>query len=460
MLFRSGNDSNYKINNNILRLADRSKKGFYINSNTYETDNLRYKKFLTEDIKGIICVPIVVSKEYDAGENRRQLPSEESEKLGYIYLETDRVFNRFDIERLNMVRNLLYLAYVNLENYNLKQMATTDKLTGALTRKYFETKFNQLITSAKSSNGSFAVLMIDIDKFKKINDSYGHRKGDEVLSYIGNVLKSTVRSTDLVTRYGGEEFIVLIKNATDEEAYNIAEKIRKNIEKLIIHGIERPITVSIGISLFPQYSQFQEDLIEKADQALYYAKEAGRNKVALWNAQMDNTSNRVDKLAGILTGNTDEDNRNILALIDVIELIKDKSSLEDKIFIFLGRLLETIDAEYATMIPILDIKRTKIYLTRARFNDNWVDTPLLNQIVINRVIEGKKGDFLIDWDNVDIVDNLSGLPNWQSIIVLPLIKGEEIKGVLYISTFLKNKEFNFNNYNLSKNFANIFASIL
>ena len=115
-----GNDSNYKINNNILRLADRSKKGFYINSNTYETDNLRYKKFLTEDIKGIICVPIVVSKEYDAGENRRQLPSEESEKLGYIYLETDRVFNRFDIERLNMVRNLLYLAYVNLENYNLK----------------------------------------------------------------------------------------------------------------------------------------------------------------------------------------------------------------------------------------------------------------------------------------------------------------------------------------------------
>ena len=98
--------------------------------------------------------------------------------------------------------------------------------------------------------------------------------------------------------------------------------------------------------------------------------------------------------------------------------------------------------------------------TRARFNDNWVDTPLLNQIVINRVIEGKKGDFLIDWDNVDIVDNLSGLPNWQSIIVLPLIKGEEIKGVLYISTFLKNKEFNFNNYNLSKNFANIFASIL
>ena len=203
-----------------------------------------------------------------------------------------------------------------------------------------------------------------------------------------------------------------------------------------------------------------EDLIEKADQALYYAKEAGRNKVALWNAQMDNTSNRVDKLAGILTGNTDEDNRNILALIDVIELIKDKSSLEDKIFIFLGRLLETIDAEDATLLVIKNKGKSQKYFSRTRFSDEWIKTPPINDIIINRVIEMKKGEFLIDWDNIDYVDSLSGLPNWQSIMVLPMIKNDEVNGIIYISTPLKNKEFDFNSFNLTKNFVNIFSAIL
>ncbi len=455
-----GNDPNFKINNNILNAAKRSKNGFYINSSTCDTDNYRHKKFLSDDIKGIICIPIISSNELSNDMDRRKQLFEEPENYGYLYLETDRVFNRFDLKRFELVHNLLYLIYVNLENNNLKLIATTDKLTGTLTRKYFEIKFDQVISSAKSSNGYFSVLMLDIDKFKKINDSYGHRKGDEVLSAIGNILKSTVRFTDIVARYGGEEFVVILKNTTDEDSMTISEKIRANIEKIKIHGIDNPITVSIGISLFPQHSQFKEDLIEKADQALYYAKETGRNRVVLWNTQMDNTSNRVDKLAGILTGNTDEDNRNILALIDVIELIKEKLNLEYKIYKFLGIVLETIDAEYVTMVSILDIKKTKIYLTRARFNDEWVETPMLSEMVIDRVIKTSKGEFLIDWDNIENLDNLSGLPNWQSIIVLPLIKDEEIKGVLYISTSIKNKEFNFNDYNLSKNFASIFASVL
>ena len=148
---------------------------------------------------------------------------------------------------------------------------------------------------------------------------------------------------------------------------------RKNIESLKIQGIDHPVTVSIGISLYPQHSQFKEDLIEKADQALYHAKETGRNKAILWNAQMDNTINRVDKLAGILTGSMDEDNRNILALMDIIELIRENRDIKGKTFTFLGRLLETIDAEWATMMIIEKNKDAKKYFTRARFDDDWVE---------------------------------------------------------------------------------------
>ncbi len=407
-------------------------------------------------------MPIIISEEEidKKSERRKYSLSEESTTLGYIYLETDKVFNRFDIERLEMIRNLSYLIFINLENNKLRLMATTDKLTNIFTRKYFDFKFDQLISKAKSNNGCFSILMIDIDRFKNVNDSYGHRKGDEVLASIGNTLKSSIRNTDIVARYGGEEFIILLRNTTEEEACNIAEKVRGNIESLKIQGIDHPITVSIGISLYPQHSQFKEDLVEKADQALYHAKDTGRNRVILWNAQMDNTINRVDKLAGILTGNLDEDNRNVLALLDIIELIKEDSDIKEKTFTFLGRLLETIDAEWATMMLIENKVGIKEYFTRARFNDTWIETPSLNHKIIDRVTENKRGEFLIDWDNIDNIDSLSGLPNWQSIIVVPLIKNEEVKGILYISTSLKNKEFDFNSFNLSKNFSNIFAALL
>lgn len=452
----------YKINEGILNLADRSKRGILINSNFSMAYNKRYREFLSNDIKGIICVPIIISEEEieKKPDRRKYFSYYESTTQGYIYLETDKVFNRFDLERLEMIRNLSYLIFINLENNKLRLMATTDKLTNTFTRKYYEIKFDQILNKAKSNNESFSILMLDIDKFKNVNDNYGHRKGDEVLSSIGNTIKLTIRSTDIVARYGGEEFIILLRNTTEEDACSVAEKVKNNIESIKIKGIGHPITVSIGISLYPQHSQFKEDLIEKADQALYYAKETGRNRAILWNAQMDNTINRVDKLAGILTGSMDEDNRNILALMDIIELIRENRDIEGKVFTFLGRLLETIDAEWATMVLIQENEEMKRFFTRARFDDNWVETPPLNHKIIDRVTETKKGEFLIDWDNIDNVDSLSGLPNWQSIIVLPLIRSEEVKGVLYISTSLKNKEFDFNSFNLSKNFGNIFSAII
>ena len=452
--------SDYKINKDILSLTDKHKMGILINSNFQTVYNQNYKEFLSNDKKGIICVPIFKSNEsVNRKIERRKIIYEESRSQGYIYLETDKVFNRFDIQRLELVKNLSSLAFINLENNKLKLMAIQDKLTGVFTRKYYEGKLVELINHAKSTNGNFSILLLDIDKFKNINDTYGHRKGDQILALIGEVLKSTVRTSDIVARYGGEEFIILIKNTKEYEAKKIAEKIRKNVENLKIKGIEHSITISIGISLYPHHSQFKEELVEKADQALYHAKETGRNKSVIWNPQMDNTINRVDKLAGILTGNTEDDNRNILALINTLELIKENQSIEKKTFKFLGRVLETLDAEWGSIIFIDDgdIKRT---LSRARFNDSWIENIQINHRIIDRILYTQKGEFLIDWDNIDNIDFLTGLPNWQSVIILPLINNGQVKGILYISTAIKNKEFDFDDFNLSKNFGNIFSAII
>ena len=461
IIFSSLDDKiDYNINKDILSLTDRHKMGILINSNFQTVYNQNYKEFLSNDKKGIICVPIFKSNEgTNIKAERRKIIYENNRGQGYIYLETDKVFNRFDIQRLELVKNLSNLVFINLENNKLKLMAIQDKLTGVFTRKYYEGKLTELINHTKSINGNFSLLLLDIDKFKNINDTYGHRKGDEILALIGEVLKSTVRTSDIVARYGGEEFIILIKNTREKEAKNIAEKIRKNVENLKIQGIEHSITISIGISLYPYHSQFKEELVEKADQALYHAKETGRNKSVIWNTQMDNTINRVDKLAGILTGNTEEDNRNILALINTLGLIKENQSIEKKAFKFLGRILETLDAEWGAII-FIDDKGIRETLSRGRFSNDWIENIQINHRIINRILETQKGEFLIDWDNIENIDTLSGLPNWQSLIVLPLINKGEIKGVLYISTSIKNKEFDYDDFNLSKNFGNIFSAII
>ncbi|NLV87765.1 MAG: diguanylate cyclase [Tissierellia bacterium] len=454
------NGSANEINERFLSLAGRTSNGILINKNYSDVYSSNYLEFLKDDKKGIMCVPISSLDQISGiqGERRKNL-WKEYHLHGFIYLETDNVFNRFDIERLAIVRSLSYLIYINLENNKLRLMATTDKLTNTLTRKYFETKFEEIINSMKSTNRSFSVFMLDIDRFKRVNDTYGHRKGDEILSIIGSAIKSSIRSTDIVGRYGGEEFIIILKDVTEEEAINVAEKIRSDIEKLEIKGIEYPITVSIGISLFPNHSHFSDDLIEKADQALYYAKESGRNKIFMWNPEMNNTFNRGDKLAGIVTGDLDSDNRNILALIDIIELIKDYRSLEENAFVFLGRVLETIDGEYGTILLVENEKVEKAY-TRERFSDSWVDNPSLNNERVLKAIESKKGEFFIDWENLDNIDSISGLPNWQSVIILPLIKKQKVKGVLYVTVSLRKKEFDFNSFNLAKYLSNVFAALL
>jgi len=150
---------------------------------------------------------------------------------------------------------------------------------------------------------SFALIMLDIDDFKFVNDTYGHRAGDIVLSKIGGYLVENVRKTDIVARYGGEEFVIILNNVEEEQAIKIAENIRKGVSKINYPGIDHTVTISVGVSLFPKHSQFKEELLIKADQALYSAKEKGKNRVVVWNANLSDSLNRVDRLAGILTGN-------------------------------------------------------------------------------------------------------------------------------------------------------------
>lgn len=443
----------------ILFSALRNKEPVLYNQNTKKINKCNIEEFIAKNIAGLICIPICAYDRYtlELQERRKSETVQDNKLIGYIYLETKRALNRFDNERCNLISALSNLIYLNIENEQLRTIATTDKITGTFTRTYFDDRFDNLLNVYNHTENSFSVLMLDIDKFKNINDTYGHLKGDTVLAMMGKSIKESIRETDIVGRYGGEEFIVILQNINIEDSLELANKIRSKIEKLVFPGINRPITISIGLSQYPEHSNFKDELIFKADQALYYAKEVlGRNKRALWYPGMDITSNKIDKLLGLITGDPINDKRNILALIDISELTKARKSSKEKAYDFLGRLIEVVEVEYASMI-LLNGDKLSVPLSRKRNEIEWVEHSLINYELVSKVIDNRKGQFYIDWDNVDSVDKIGGNPNWQSVLIVPLTKDEIIRGIVYLSIPLLEKEFGSKSLNICSILSNVFA---
>lgn len=162
------------------------------------------------------------------------------------------------------------------------KLATTDGLTGLHNHRYFQEHMVNNIERSKRYKSSFSLLLIDIDFFKKFNDTYGHQAGDAVLRQVADTLKKLVRASDLVARYGGEEMAIILDNATISEALSVADKVCKQVAAnpyKLSEGIERHVTISLGVATFPFHGETPAELIEYADRGMYRAKENGRNSV-------------------------------------------------------------------------------------------------------------------------------------------------------------------------------------
>ncbi|RFF29543.1 sensor domain-containing diguanylate cyclase [Wenzhouxiangella sediminis] len=178
---------------------------------------------------------------------------------------------------------ILGLVYVTLNRYQrrLEQMATTDKLTGAANRHVFQMLFGQVVGNARRRNEAVALMCIDLDGFKTINDRYGHQAGDGVLRQFADVANSIIRESDTLCRWGGDEFLVLMAGCNASQAAQVAEKIRKVVDErsFTFSGKSVELTISIGVTEVAM-EDAMESVVARADQALYQAKEAGRNRVA------------------------------------------------------------------------------------------------------------------------------------------------------------------------------------
>ncbi|OGW76150.1 MAG: hypothetical protein A2Z72_06440 [Omnitrophica bacterium RBG_13_46_9] len=194
-----------------------------------------------------------------------------------------------EIEKDDYDRFLILVSQIalHIERISLfesvESLSIFDGLTGAFLRRYFLERFKEELPRAKQCGLCLSIIMVDLDYFKNCNDSFGHLAGDVVLKEVADILKKNVREIDLVGRFGGEEFCILLPEANKAGAYIVGERIRKAVQEHLIRAYDESIkiTISMGISSFPEDSGEAEKLIEHADTALYEAKRKGRNTVCL-----------------------------------------------------------------------------------------------------------------------------------------------------------------------------------
>jgi len=226
------------------------------------------KAIKLDDARSLLVLPLVAA----------------DEAIGTFMLAA-RAEKRFGKDVREMLGVIATQVAVSLQNgllyKRMETMATTDGLTGLTNHRTFQDRFRDMLERARRHGHKAALMLCDVDHFKKVNDTYGHPVGDEVLRRVARVLQDVARKIDITARYGGEEFVVVLENLGLEQARQVGERMRQEVGKLSIESEKGAfsVTMSVGVAAFPDDAGEAAHLIERADHALYHAKDSGRNRV-------------------------------------------------------------------------------------------------------------------------------------------------------------------------------------
>lgn len=245
--------------------------------NWQETYNNLFRFSSTESnenlYKPVLGVPIIVNKQ----------------NTGSIFLErrSSPTFSKMDEENLLLIGNVLGSALHWKNEYEKIYIdATHDGLSGLLNHQTFKERFQDEVKRAERFKHKMAIMIFDLDKFKKVNDTLGHQYGDYVIQTVAKIMLDNVRAVDVVARYGGEEFAIILINTTAAMSNVVAKRIVSNIAdyKFSVDNIETRITISGGMSEYPTHTKKMKELIEYADQAMYETKQNGGNDITIHNS--------------------------------------------------------------------------------------------------------------------------------------------------------------------------------
>ena len=255
---------------------------FNINSELIKFFETHYRSFTYNEIVGMLNVPeldVIKALKPDL-----VVPLQSKGEINGLIVLGDRI-NRgeFSEGELEYIMNIASLAGIAINNARLYEMATTDMMTRLKIHHYFQTILVEEMKRAHKYERPLSLIIADIDNFKKFNDTHGHLAGDEVLRSVASVFRDSVRLIDIASRYGGEEFAIILPKTDINEAIIVAERIRSAIESLSVSFNDRllQVTISIGVTQYDSLiDKSRQEFIERADRALYMSKNDGKNRVS------------------------------------------------------------------------------------------------------------------------------------------------------------------------------------
>ena len=263
----------FRLDEGITGYAASHHETVYVRDLASDDRSLRYKGRLPRR-GSMVAVPLVVKNRLAGVLN--------------LHKENPADFSDAELKLVQAIANQAAIAIENAQLYEkARDLSNTDELTGLANRRHFQEILKRELAQARRFNSNFSVIMADIDHFKSFNDTHGHLRGDVVLKKVASIILQNTRGIDLVGRFGGEEFVILLPKTTREGARAAAEKLRQWMEQETFSGADQSqpggrITLSLGVAEFPTDSKDVYELLDMADRALYRGKQEGRNRVVTW----------------------------------------------------------------------------------------------------------------------------------------------------------------------------------
>lgn len=227
----------------------------------------RYAERETSNVESILCIPLIAS----------------DESIGVINITNKKTGKKFTNEDVDLLTALGNQAAVAINNATLYEMAITDELTKIYIRRFFNVRLDAELKRSARYSREMSLAICDLDHFKLVNDEFGHQVGDAVLVKVAEAIKAAVREIDTPARFGGEEFAIILPETGLAGARIVAERLREAVAAARVEGLPRPVTISVGLAVFPEHADDHTAIIRAADAALYEAKRQGRNRVCIYH---------------------------------------------------------------------------------------------------------------------------------------------------------------------------------